>query len=306
MNWSDPFEDERVSSRVVRVAAMVQLTNASAHAAATTATSATCYDKVCKKLRKMGWYKAAFSAASLFGSYCLGELLYVAYKTPRLPEAPGPVQSELRKGAIRLLCLGDSVAAGCGLKSNDEACAGTFARATSRALQKPVDWRVIARNGYTAKRIQQKHVHRIADYQPDVVVLSVGVNNLLEMQSEMQFEKELTDLLHALRKKIGREACIVVLGMPPMSMFVALTPLLRMYAGYKAKQFNQVMARVCGKLAGTSTKPGKQIVHVDYQGELLIFLEDYSPSSLLLTLFILTAACSLQVQVFGRWPMLQK
>ena len=176
------------------------------------------------------------------GAWFVGELAYVAINTPRLPEAPGPTTgvAEPKEGergtkeAVRLLCLGDSVAAGCGLRSNEEACAGTFARHFAQVSGRKVQWRVLARNGYTAKRIEEKHLKRI-DIDPDVVVLSVGVNNLLERQSEAALEADLSSLLDSLRAKVGPEAAIVVLGMPPMSMFVALTPILRRLAGAKAR-----------------------------------------------------------------------
>jgi lysophospholipase L1-like esterase len=235
----------------------------------------------CKKLKQVGLYKTGLAAASLFGGYCLGELLYVAVNTPRLPEAPGPVlggssRTSASSKSIRLLCLGDSVAAGCGLQSNDEACAGVFARATSEALGgRDVTWRVLARNGYTANRIERKHVPRIGSFDPDLVLLSVGVNNLLAMQSSAVFENELTSLLRSIRRSVPAHASVVVMGMPPMSMFVALTPLLRVYAGHKAKQFNEVMAKVCNNLQReleqeeeeeSQDSRFKQIVHIDYQG----------------------------------------
>ena len=108
---------------------------------------------------------------------------------------------------------------------------------------------------------------------PDVVLLSVGVNNLLEMQSSAVFEQELTSLLRSVRKSVPDHTSVVVVGMPPMSMFVALTPLLRICAGYKAKQFNEVMAKVCRKMQDSiEAEQGKrtrfkQIVHIDYQGK---------------------------------------
>lgn len=85
---------------------------------------------------------------ALFGAYFLGELAYVAAFTPRLPEAPGPttgVADETKEGEegsarreVSMVCVGDSVAAGCGLRSNEEACAGAFARGFSRATNRRV------------------------------------------------------------------------------------------------------------------------------------------------------------------------
>ena len=203
---------------------------------------------------------------ALFGAYFLGELAYVAAFTPRLPEAPGPttgVADETKEGEegsarreVSMVCVGDSVAAGCGLRSNEEACAGAFARGFSRATNRRVRWEVIGRNGYTASRCEQKHVKRIKG-RPDVVVLSVGVNNLLHNHSAATFETELKTLIASLRQRCGPMCQIVLLGMPPMSMFVALTPLLRILMGRKASTFNSVMEKVCRGARGC--------VHADYQ-----------------------------------------
>ena len=189
---------------------------------------------------------------------------------------------------MKLLCLGDSVAVGCGLKSNDEACAGNFARAAEKALGRPVSWEVVGKNGVTAKQIETKFVPKIGEWcdsKPDIIVLSVGVNNLLAMQGEAHFEKDLTQLLRSIVSKVDGHSSIVLMGMPPMSMFVALTPLLRKAAGYKAKQFNQVMARVCERFqagSGGGTGSSRQVVHADYQDSsigLLEKLETESPAS---------------------------
>ena len=239
---------------------------------------------VCARLRRgrraLGMSSTAAAASigtlvplSLFGGYCLGELAYVILRTPRLPEAPGPVKGRAqgakessRRDPLRILCLGDSVAAGCGLESNEGACAGIFARHAAKHFGLPVEWTVLARNGYTAKRIEEKHVKRIEAPYPELIILSVGVNNLLAMHSESQIETDLTSLLGAVRAKVGPTATIVVLGVPPMSMFVALTPLLRLLAGRKAKQFDRVMARVCGGGHGHQDEAGSsRLVHCDYQ-----------------------------------------
>mmetsp|Transcript_18939 Transcript_18939/g.39521 ORF Transcript_18939/g.39521 Transcript_18939/m.39521 type:complete len:213 (-) Transcript_18939:97-735(-) len=48
--------------------------------------------------------------------------------------------------------------------------------------------------------MEEKFVPKIGDWchaRPDIIVLSVGVNNLLEMQRESNFEKDLTSLLRA-------------------------------------------------------------------------------------------------------------
>ena len=54
-----------------------------------------------------------------------------------------------------------------------------------------------------------------------------------------------------------------------MSMFVALTPLLKLYAGRRTRQFNKVMARVCRTFQehpGRGNKGGHRVIHADYQG----------------------------------------
>ncbi len=199
-------------------------------------------------VRRLVTYAAA-GAALLVPCYCVGELLYVAAKTPRLPRAPGPrtglaspqaakekeEDAERERGRgwswaspgrkvddsgagekrpLRLLALGDSAAVGCGLQSNEEACAGTFARATERALGKAVVWEVVGKNGANAKQMEEKFVPKIGEWchaRPDRIVRSVGVNNLLEMQREANFERDLTSLLRAITEKVDGHSCIVVL-----------------------------------------------------------------------------------------------
>ena len=59
---------------------------------------------------------------------------------------------------------------------------------------------------------------------------SVGVNNILQMHSSDRFTSELESLLEAIDRKTNRHSAVMVMGLPPMSMFVALPPLLQSVA----------------------------------------------------------------------------
>lgn len=60
----------------------------------------------------------------------------------RLPEAAG--ERSLDGGALRLLIVGDSSAAGVGAAHQDEALAGCLARSLAAQLGRPVGWQLVA------------------------------------------------------------------------------------------------------------------------------------------------------------------
>lgn len=180
------------------------------------------------------------------------QIAIVALTTPRLRPAPGALRGRVparidKKDPkpLRLLVFGDSVAAGVGCPSNEEAFAGSAARGLAQVSGRPVQWDIVARSGYTAAKMHARLVPQLLGRAADVVsetlkcpvnpvgnvvlgakydvcLISVGVNHVLSAHSPTTYQHELEILLTSLRDALGDHCALVVLGMPPMAEFPAI------------------------------------------------------------------------------------
>ena len=76
---------------------------------------------------------------------------------PRLPEATGIeglCESNGNTGnPLNVIFIGESTIAGVGVRTHKEGFAGTFAAEISQLFNLNVKWKVYARSGYTAKKV---------------------------------------------------------------------------------------------------------------------------------------------------------
>ena len=178
--------------------------------------------------------------------WALGPLLiaqgrHVRRSTPVLPEPDGPREGASGAGPpLRLLVLGDSAGAGVGAPSQEEALTG---RLVARLRERHrVEWRLIAHTGATTASTI-RYLERIAPFATDVVVTSLGVNDVTGDVGVERFLRRQATLRTLLRERFGARL-IVVSGLPPMHHFPALPQPLRWYLGERARELDRALASV--------------------------------------------------------------
>ena len=182
--------------------------------------------------------------ALALAKWTLGPLLLaqgrrVRRDTPVLPEPPGPREGVDGEGPrVRLVVLGDSAGAGVGVASQEQALAGRIV-ADLRARFR-VEWRVVARTGAsTASTL--RHLERLAPFAADVVVTSLGVNDVTGGVPPARFLHSQSALHALLRDRLGVRL-ILASGIPPMGRFPALPQPLRWYLGARARELDRALA----------------------------------------------------------------
>lgn len=164
--------------------------------------------------------------------------IYVRRVTPKLPEADGPRSGEAGSGTpLQLLVLGDSAAAGVGVRTQEEALAGYM---VSRLKSKfRVVWRVEAQTGATTRST----IARLKSMTQEpfaAVAISLGVNDVTCGRRATTWLAELDELAGLLRLKFGAQR-ILWSGLPPMHEFPALPQPLRWHLGARAKWFARLL-----------------------------------------------------------------
>ena len=174
-------------------------------------------------------------ATILLGPLLLLQGRHVRRVTPVLPEPPGP--REGRQGAglpLRLLILGDSAAAGVGAPEQADALSGQLCARLGRCFE--LDWKLVAQTGATTPDTLQTLASMPAE-RFDVVVTSLGVNDVTSGRSPKRWIAEQARLVAVLRRDFGAPR-ILMSALPPMHLFPALPQPLRAYLGAQARRYN--------------------------------------------------------------------
>lgn len=134
-----------------------------------------------------------------------------------------------------VLGLGDSLTAGAGLSSQSDTVTARLADLVAAT------WVVRARAGLTARGVaalldREVVVRDLA--AADVVVVSVGVNDLLRLRTLRRWRRDLDELLaRVVETTPGR---VVLLGMPPVGSFPRLPRPLAVVLGRLAARMDRV------------------------------------------------------------------
>ncbi|MCW1959007.1 MAG: SGNH/GDSL hydrolase family protein [Mycobacterium sp.] len=173
-----------------------------------------------------------------------------------MPEPPGPRSGRTGVGApLRLLIAGDSAAAGVGASTQDDGLAGRLVAELSAC--RALDWRLEARTGYTTADAQE-HLAALPEDRFDVVVLSLGVNDVTSGIGRRRWLARQAALADLLQARFAARALLFT-ALPPMHLFPALPQPLRWYLGARARAFNAALAQ------WLPHRPGCHLVVPDFQ-----------------------------------------
>ncbi len=169
----------------------------------------------------------------------------VRRRTPVLP--PSEVTSGRFGDAgepIRLVVLGDSVAAGIGVSDSRRTISAELARRLHLRHRRPVEWRVLAASGLDAVGVRELAVEHADDLaSASVVLVSVGVNDAKALHSVRRWSRDL-DALLAQVEGVAPHARVLLLGVPPMELFPALSGTLAWVLGGRSRMLDRAGARV--------------------------------------------------------------
>ncbi|GAC50341.1 hypothetical protein GOACH_23_00510 [Gordonia aichiensis NBRC 108223] len=159
----------------------------------------------------------------------------------RLPQADGDVGTvgdPSDPSCLRLVVLGDSLAGGVGVGHHLDTLAGGVATRLAAGRHVPVQWLVAARTGFTAGQALTL-IDDAALAHADVVIISVGANDVKNMHTARRWRDDLTALLAAVCAESSR-AEIVLLPVPMLQMCPALPGALARVLGARAAAFDEV------------------------------------------------------------------
>ena len=173
----------------------------------------------------------------------------------RLPGAPGPRYGSAGDGdGLRLLAIGDSIIDGVGIGRTEDALPVQFAGALAEQRACRVDWRVEGETGFTIDDVLARLRSIEETARPDLVLISVGVNDVTGLSSTRHWRNgmfELMDLLH----RRWPDARVLFAGLPPMSRFPLPPQPLRSALGLRAAVLDRIATGVIQEYPNATHAP---------------------------------------------------
>lgn len=158
----------------------------------------------------------------------------------RLEPANGPVSGIVGMGEpLRLLAIGDSIIAGVGASTLDNALVGQTARFLAVSLQRAVAWHAIGRSGIDSSGVLADLLPSLPAERADVFLVSVGVNDVTSLTRTSTWRRNLDALLDSLARH-SPDAVIAVAGLPPLHVFPLLPQPLRALIGFRGESLDRV------------------------------------------------------------------
>lgn len=176
----------------------------------------------------------------------------VRWKVGVLPDAAGDRHGKYGEadGAAKLFVIGESTVAGLGARTHELALAGQFAKSLSEHLGSAVEWKVVGKNGVTARRTIDELLPQMPDEKFDYILVGLGGNDVMKLSSPVKWRRDMTELLSLLRDKnpdavIFLSNCPMIVHSPimPQPVKAILWELSQMHND-NIKEFTRDMERV--------------------------------------------------------------
>ncbi|MBB5203415.1 lysophospholipase L1-like esterase [Inhella inkyongensis] len=180
----------------------------------------------------------------------LWQAVRVRQRALELPEPAGARRGRVagRPAAagrpLRLLIVGDSSAAGVGVRRQSDALAGQLSQRLAEAVGRPVHWQLVARTGHTTGEALQ-HLRESLLQPADVLVTALGVNDVVRQVPAARTLEQLQSL-HSLACERAGVRYWVHNGLPPLQDFPLLPAPLRWVFGAQAALLNQLLLQTLG------------------------------------------------------------
>ena len=141
-----------------------------------------------------------------------------------LPDAAGDKFGVAGTGddPATLFVIGESTVAGLGARNHELALGGQFAANLSKRISRPVAWKVLGKNGVTARRTIDELVPMMPDESFSYILVGLGGNDVMKLSSPKKWRRDMIELLGILRAK--SPDAVIFLSNCPMIKFTPAIP----------------------------------------------------------------------------------
>ncbi|HMA35762.1 MAG TPA: SGNH/GDSL hydrolase family protein [Chloroflexia bacterium] len=180
-----------------------------------------------------------------------------------------------RDRVLRYLALGDSTVQGDGASA--PTCTVPYRLAEQlRLVFRRVELRNIGVSGATTGDVVRTQVPQIAGFQPDLVTISIGANDVTRLKRRGTYLANVERILGAVDAQPGARA--VILTVPALYTSPVLSPLLRALVGLQTTRFNTALPAVVRRHRATLADTYNGTRHQFARDPQLFARDGYHPS----------------------------
>ena len=191
--------------------------------------------------------------------FVIPQALKVRKNAPRFADAEGEIEGFIGKGKpVKLLGIGDSIIAGVGTSHVSKSWMGQTGKCLSEQLRSQIDWTKMAETGAKLEKINLKFLNKMQNHRFDIVIISVGVNDVTGLSKISKWKQQLNLMLKTIKTQ-SPNSIVAISGLPPMHVFPLLPQPLRYLLGLRAKIFDEVIQKVI--------KPYDKVIHIPIEIE---------------------------------------
>jgi lysophospholipase L1-like esterase len=128
-----------------------------------------------------------------------------------------------------------------------------FAQALSEQQARPVSWQIEGQSGLDINGLIER-LNSLAIDAVDVVLISIGVNDVTGLTSTRQWRVRVTHLLDCIHRS-WPTADVVFAGLPPMDKFPLPPQPLRFTLGWRASTLDSIASGICAGRSGVNHVP---------------------------------------------------
>jgi lysophospholipase L1-like esterase len=187
-------------------------------------------------------------------------------RAPVLPEPTGPRAGQVGTGrGLRLLIVGDSSAAGVGVRTQDDALAGHLTRTLAQRSARRVHWQLVAKSGITTVQALAM-LQREAPAAAEIAVVVLGVNDVIDQVPSHHAVQQRAELTNWLREHVGVRHAVFA-PLPPVHRFPLLPQPLRHVMGRDARRHDEAVARWAATRDDVSHLPIAYVLGPEHMAE---------------------------------------
>lgn len=153
-------------------------------------------------------------------------------------------------GQLRILIIGDSAAAGFGVRTHQLGVAGYLARRLASHTGRGVDIQIEAAISMTARGAPQL-IEAAAAHSYDAIILMLATNDAMSLTAHDTWRRNMSRSL-ALLQSIAPSSGFVT-TVADVGAFGRLAPLTRLICGRHAQVLNRTLAQLCARTGHTLT-----------------------------------------------------
>ena len=188
--------------------------------------------------------KIIYIILALIALYALGSFIRLRYilskaDLPKIIQEDKTFVNSENASTIKYIAAGDSTAAGEGASSVDKTY--TYRLAQELSVTNKIEYRNVGVRGAQTQDFIDSQLQKIIDYQPDVITLSIGANDITHLNSPNKIIANFKTIVKTLQEKTSAQ--IYLTDIPILDQTTLLPYPYRKYLGYQTKKINpQILA----------------------------------------------------------------